>query len=190
MNAHLPATLCLVLALGCGAGTTPAAPTIASFTPSSGEASATTITVTGTGFGTVSGVTLGGVAVPSGTGTVASTTQLSFTVPAAAVTGPIAVTTPGGTATSATDFIVVPAITGLSPTSGAVGTAVTVTGSGLLGIAQIQFGTTLAKPSTWTAEEIIVPVPEGAVPGALTITFQVDSVYGLPNLLSAFTVES
>lgn len=57
---------------------------------------------TGTGF-TTSSVRFNGL---SSTFTVNSATQITATVPAGATTGPISVTTPGGTATSASNFTV------------------------------------------------------------------------------------
>lgn len=77
-------------------------PTITSFSPTSGEAG-TSVIITGTGFTGASSVTFNGV---TATFTVNSNTQITATVPANATTGPIAVTTPGGTATSSTDFSV------------------------------------------------------------------------------------
>ncbi|MDO7877457.1 FG-GAP-like repeat-containing protein [Hymenobacter sp. ASUV-10] len=80
------------------------APTIASFTPASG-AVGTTVTVTGANLTGATALTLNGVTVNgftvNGTGT-----SITFTVPNGASTGLIAVTTPGGTATSATNFTV------------------------------------------------------------------------------------
>ena len=182
--------LAAVLILGCG-GTNPvSAPTITSFTPASGLAGAT-VTVTGTNFSTsITTVTLGGVTVPASTGSVLSTTQISFPVPSAALTGPIAITNAAGTGQSATDFIVAPAITTLSPVTGSTseGTPVTITGTGLMGITAITFGTTAATPTTHTATEIIVPVPAGATVGAATITFTVNPSYDFASLLSSFTV--
>jgi len=80
------------------------APTITSFTPGSGSVGAT-VTVTGTNFTGATALTLNGVTVSgftvNGTGT-----TITFTVPSGASTGLIAVTTPGGTATSATSFTI------------------------------------------------------------------------------------
>lgn len=81
-----------------------AVPTITSFTPTSGEVG-TQVTITGTDFTGATAVTFGGVNTISMT--VDSATQITAFVPPLAVTGPIAVTAPGGTATSSTDFTVI-----------------------------------------------------------------------------------
>ena len=64
-----------------------------------------------------------------------SATPITATVPAGATTGPLHVTTPvARPATSATNFTVAagPTITSFSPTSGNIGTSVTITGTNLL----------------------------------------------------------
>jgi len=86
------------------------APTITSFTPTFGPVG-TSVKITGTNFsGTISGAsfTTTGVTFNNVTATfvVNSATQITATVPSTATTGRIRVTTPGGTATSATDFTV------------------------------------------------------------------------------------
>ena len=151
------------------------------------------MTVTGSGFSSgINSVTLGGVAIPSALGSITSDTQLAFTVPGAAVTGTIKVTTPGGTATSATEFVVIPAITSFSPSSGSAsaGTPITFNGSGLMGITGITFSlgatSAVATPTTQTANELIVPVPSGAPTGLVTVTFL--NSYNLTPLLSEMTV--
>jgi hypothetical protein len=85
------------------APTAPSAPpTIVSFAPASG-AVGTAVTITGTNFVNVSAVTFN---LTSASYTVLSATQIQATVPANASTGRIRVTTPGGTATSGSDFTV------------------------------------------------------------------------------------
>jgi Chitobiase/beta-hexosaminidase C-terminal domain/Bacterial Ig domain len=74
----------------------PPAPTISSFTPASGWPG-TSVTVVGSGFTGTRAVSFNGTAAAF---TVNSGTQLTATVPAGATTGPISVTTPGGTTSS------------------------------------------------------------------------------------------
>ena len=87
------------------------APTITSFTPAFGPVG-TSVKITGTNFsGTVSGTSFTTTGVTfnnnvTATFVVNSATQITATVPSTATTGKIKVTTPGGTATSATDFTV------------------------------------------------------------------------------------
>jgi IPT/TIG domain len=80
-------------------------PAIASFTPTSGPVG-TSVAISGTSFTGTTKVTFGGVAATSLQ--VISDTEVDALVPTGAVTGPIAVTTAGGTATSATKFTVTP----------------------------------------------------------------------------------
>lgn len=79
------------------------APTVTSFSPSSGPRG-TVVTITGTGFTGATQVEFGGAATTEFT--VNSATQIVATVPQNAVTGPISVTTNGGTGTSASNFTV------------------------------------------------------------------------------------
>jgi len=78
-------------------------PQILSFAPPSGPVG-TVVTINGVSLTQASKVTFGGVSATSFT--VNSDTQVSATVPTGAVTGPIVITTPGGTARSATNFTV------------------------------------------------------------------------------------
>ena len=96
---------------GNGTGTTASvllglatAPTLVSFTPSSGPGG-TSVVLTGTGFTGATAVAFNGTAAPGFM--VNSPTQITVSVPTGASTGTISVTTPGGTATSAGAFTVV-----------------------------------------------------------------------------------
>jgi uncharacterized repeat protein (TIGR03803 family) len=80
-------------------------PSITSFSPASGPVG-TSVTITGNSFTKATSVTFGGVAATSYQ--VISDIEVKALVPTGAVTGPIAVTTPGGTGTSATNFTVTP----------------------------------------------------------------------------------
>src|SRR5438132_7396675 len=90
-------------------------PTITDFSPASGPAG-TSVTINGTNFTSATAVTFNGTAASF---TVTSATAIQATVPAGATTGPLSVTTLGGTASSSTNFTVLfpPTITSFTPTS-------------------------------------------------------------------------
>jgi hypothetical protein len=79
-------------------------PTVLLFAPSSGPAG-TTVTIAGTGYTGATSVKFHGRAASF---VVNSDVEIVATVPKGATSGPIAVTTPGGTGTSATGFTVLP----------------------------------------------------------------------------------
>ena len=89
---------------------------ITSFTPGSGAVQRLVV-VTGTDFRNASAVRFNGVLAPGFA--VNSNLQLSVLVPGGATTGPLSITTPGGTGTSATPFVVAGVATGLTPTRNA-----------------------------------------------------------------------
>lgn len=102
-------------------------PRITSFSPTSGPPG-TVVTVTGTALTTPTAVRLAGQTTSFSGG---SFTSLSFTVPAGAVSGTVAVTTAGGTHTSASSFTVTvpePAVA-LDRSVGPPTSVVTMTGS-------------------------------------------------------------
>jgi len=79
-------------------------PQITGFSPPSGPVG-TSVTITGESLTQTTRVTFGGVPA---TFTVNSDQQVTATVPTGAVTGKIAITTPGGSASSAKSFTVTP----------------------------------------------------------------------------------
>ncbi len=150
------------------------APAIASFTPASGPVG-TTVTVTGTNLTGATSLTLNGVGVP--TFTVADAATITFVVPTGAASGLIAVTTPGGTATSASAFtvtvpVLAPTITSFTPTMGGPGTTVTITGTNLTGATAVSIGS-LNIPSytvvSGTTLTLVVPGSTSNVSGPLTV---------------------
>jgi hypothetical protein len=118
--------------------------------------------------------------------TVVSETELIADVPAGATTGPIVVTTPDGTQTSATAFEVRPAapptIAGFSPPSGAVADLITITGTGFAVVPNrntVEFdgGPRPATVRTATDTQLTVHVPCFASPvGPITVTTDLGSV--------------
>ncbi len=78
-------------------------PTLIGFTPASGVVGSS-MTLSGTGFSGATSVSFNGAAA---TFVVNSDTKITAPVPAGAASGPITITTPGGTATSAAGFTVV-----------------------------------------------------------------------------------
>ena len=148
------------------------APTITGFTPASGPAG-TSVTINGTNLTGATHVRFNGVNQPAFTVNPTGT-QITATVPTNATTGPIAVTTPGGTATSATNFTVTvaaPTITGFAPASGPVGTVVNISGTTLTGATSVKFNGTAATTFTIvSATQINATVPAGATSGTLAVT--------------------
>src|SRR4029077_19689004 len=105
-------------------------PSITSLNPTSGLAGVA-ITVTGVNFGATQGTSTVKVNGTAATPTSGSATGIVVPVPAGATTGNVVVTV-GGVASNGVNFTVTlppPSITSLNPTSGLVGTSVTITGA-------------------------------------------------------------
>jgi hypothetical protein len=89
------------------------------------------------------------------------------------VIGKISVTTSDGTATSATDLLVIypPKPTTVTPAAAVVGTQVTIAGTNLTGATLVLFpGLIPATPTAVTATSLKVVVPDGATTGPLNVT--------------------
>lgn len=93
-----------------------------------------------------------------------SQTSLIARVPDGAKTGPIKVGNWLGTAVSGTSFtiVVAPKITAFTPTSGPVGTLVTITGTGFTGTLDVKFGTVSAQFVVESDSLVNATVPTGA----------------------------
>jgi len=144
------------------------APTISSFSPGSGPVG-TSVLIVGTNFTNVTGVKFNRT---SASFTVNSSTQITATVPPGATSGPISVTNLNGTATSSTKFTVVaaPTITAFSPTSGQVGTTVTITGTNFTGATGVRFNGVIASFVVNSSTKITATIPVGATTGPISIT--------------------
>jgi IPT/TIG domain/Bacterial Ig-like domain (group 2)/Galactose oxidase, central domain len=147
-------------------------PSISSLSPTSGAAGAS-VTINGSGFQATqlsSTVTFNGVAATPSSW---SNTQIKAPVPAGATTGSVVVTT-DGLSSSGTTFTVkpTPTISSVAPSSGAPSVVVTISGTNFgssQGSSTVQFNGTSATPSSWTANQIVVPVPTGASTGNLVV---------------------
>jgi subtilase family serine protease len=149
-----------VAAFQSGGGGGGSAPTVTSFSPTSGQVG-TSVAVNGTNFTGVTAVTFNGTAATSST--VISSTTITATVPAGATSGPITVSTTAGTGTSATSFTVTtvaaPRITGFSPSYGRTGTAVLIAGSGFTGTTSVTLGGASASFVVLSSSRIQAVVP-------------------------------
>jgi len=149
---------------------TTTAPSISSFAPLTGPVG-TVVTITGTNFSGATAVRFGGV--PATVFVENSATQITATVPAGALSGPISVTTPAGTGTSAGSFAVTatpPTITSFTPTEGKVGDNVTITGTNLTGATSVTFNATGASFVVNSATQITATIPTGASTGPISVT--------------------
>jgi hypothetical protein len=141
-------------------------PSISSLSPSGGTVG-TSVTVTGSNFGSSQGASTVAFNGTTGTPTSWSATSIKVPVPTGATTGDVVVTV-GGVQSNQYAFEVgtaAPNIASISPTSGAVGTAVTIKGTGFgssQGTSTVSFNEASGVPTSWSATQIKVPVPAGA----------------------------
>jgi hypothetical protein len=161
-------------------------PSITSLTPSSGPVGAV-VTIAGTNFGATQGTSTVVFDKTTATPTAWNSTSIQVPVPTGAATGNVVVTV-SGVASNGVSFTVLPtpSITSLTPTSGAVGTSVTIKGTNFgtsQGTSSVTFNGTTATPTTWANTSIKVPVPTGATTGYVVVT-----VNGVPSNGVSFIV--
>ena len=156
-----------------GQGTPTEPPAIASVVQASGVVG-TPVVINGAYFGTSQGsstVTFNGVAAaPTGW----TDTQIHISVPTGSTSGPVVVTV-NGVASNGFTFTVdaTPTITGISPTSGAAGTVVTITGTNLGDAAdsvQVLFGGASVTMAGQNENSLTATLPANAVPGSVSVT--------------------
>ena len=120
----------------------------------------TPVTITGTDLAGTTSVDFGGVTATNLV--VNSATSISVDAPDGSGSVPVTVHTPDG-ASIGSDFTFTPVANTISPGTGAVGTAVTITGTGLGAATSVDFGGT---PGTGlvanSVDSITVDSPEGA----------------------------
>jgi hypothetical protein len=163
------------------------APSIAdtgAFSPLAGGISAE-VRITGQHLGGTTSVTFNGHAV---TFTVDSDTQITAHPSATNDAGVVSVTNAAGT-DSTTDSYSVVTLTSFSPGSGTAGDTVTINGTGLSTVTQIQLpGVALVTPVTQSNSQITVTMPSCGSNASATITIYIGS--GLSNSVQSATTFS
>jgi outer membrane protein assembly factor BamB len=166
--------------------TTPA-PTISSFAPASGSPG-TSVQIQGAGLFGATAVRFNGTPAQFAIAPSNPDSLINTTVPAGAISGPITVETPAGTATGATAFVVTtntvptttqppppppppPTISSFSPSSGSPGTSVVIRGTGFGGTTAVRFnGTTASFTLAQGSDSLITTtVPAGAATGPISV---------------------
>ncbi|HVR23693.1 MAG TPA: choice-of-anchor tandem repeat GloVer-containing protein [Candidatus Polarisedimenticolia bacterium] len=127
-----------------------------------------TVEILGQGFTSATGVTFAGVAAKFNN---ISDTYMTAVVPAGAKTGVVTVKTFTSTMTGDRTFLVVPQVSSFTPTSGRVGTLVTITGVGLTQTTAVTIGGKAAAFTVKSDTQVTATVPAGAKTGeAISIT--------------------
>lgn len=156
-------------------------PSIAGFSPASAAVGASVV-ISGASFTGASSVKFNGT---SAAFVVNSATQITATVPTGTTTGRITVTTAAGTGTTTGNFTVTvrPIITSFSPTSGSIGTVVTINGVNFNGLPSVRFNGNSATAS-FNAIRITATVPASATTGSIAVT----TTNGTATTTGVFTV--
>ncbi|MGD0436794.1 MAG: IPT/TIG domain-containing protein, partial [Bryobacteraceae bacterium] len=164
-------------------------PTVSSVSPNIGSTTGgTTVTITGTNFASGATVTFGTTAATNVS--VVNSTTITATTPAGsagAVTVTVKVSTQSGSLASGFTYVVIPTVSGVSPTSGlaAGGTAVTITGTNFATGATVTFGAGAATNVVVVNSTTITAATPAGSAGAVTVTVKVSAQSG--SLANGFT---
>jgi IPT/TIG domain/Family of unknown function (DUF6298)/Putative collagen-binding domain of a collagenase len=170
---------------------TATSPRITQLNPSSG-AVGQSVTISGTNFGTSASTGTLQFNRTTAHPTSWSNTAIVAPVPSGATSGNVVITV-SGMSSNGMNFTVsssAPAISGLSPNSGPIGSAVTVTGSnfgGSQGSSRVTFNGASATATSWGSTTISTTVPAGANTGNVVVTVAGASSNGMPFTVSATT---
>ena len=179
---------------GCGGGSSnvvppppppPTTPIVTSLVPASSVVG-TSVTISGTNFGTIRGTSTLTFHGTAATPTSWSGTSIAAPVPAGATTGNVVVIV-NGVASVGAAFTVIPTpdIGSLLPPAAAVGAPVTITGANFgatQGTSTLTFNGVTAVPTSWSATSIVASVPPGPTTGNVVAT-----VNGIASAGVAFT---
>ena len=143
----------------------------------------TTIGIIGQGFHNATNVFYGTTAA---TYTVSNDTYLSAKINAGSTTAQITVDEPSGNLLSPLNFKITASLSGFSPSSGAVGSQVVITGVSLTQAIAVKFGGVAATVFTVDSDtQITATVPTGAKSGKISVT----TLGGTANSSGTFTVK-
>ncbi|WP_230329970.1 IPT/TIG domain-containing protein [Nocardia aurantiaca] len=146
------------------------------------QAGGTTVTITGLGLSSVTGVNFG--ATPATSFTIVSDTQITAVAPAGAGTVAVTVTSTAGASNGLPyTYLGIPAIISISPNTGPVtgGTFAALTGTGFTGTTAVTFGATPATLYLVLSDTLILAVtPPGTGTVQVTVTTPVGTSAGIP----------
>ncbi len=127
----------------------------------------TSVGIIGQGFNTATGVKFGN---GLGSAKVISDNYMIATAIAGATTGQVTVLEPGGNLVTPETFKVLPTITSFSPSAGAVGSSVVITGMSLIQASAVTIGGVKATFTVNSDTQVTAVVPAGALTGKIKIT--------------------
>ncbi len=142
-------------------------PTISTIAPSN-SAPGTRVSIKGNNYIGTTAVTFNGT--PAAAVVVTNNTSIGALVPPGVTSGPIRVTTPGGTATSAANFFGAPVIISFNPTHGLPGNNVSLTGQNFLGTGAVRFNGSNATFTLLNNTTLNATVPNNALTGTISVT--------------------
>ena len=166
-------------------------PAVTGFSPTSGR-TGTNVLISGTNFLGALAVRFGGVYASNFN--VLSNGAISVSVSTNAITGPIRVDAPAGSATTSSNFLLLPTLYSFSPVAGPIGTSVVITGANLNeGLSSIKFSNSVATFQAPSFGSVTSTVPATAVTGPISLTTSNGTVttgtnlFYLPAKITSFT---
>ena len=167
---------------GTSVGVFKVSPKLTGFSPASVVAGGSTpVTITGSNLQAATGVStvkVGAFVILPTSVLANSSASIQFIVPLGAVTGKLSVTTVDGIGTNDSNLVVIqpPKAVSFAPTSGPVGTMVTLTGANFSGNLSVTFGGNITVAATLLSATMVkATVPVGAITGKLTVTNEAGS---------------
>jgi uncharacterized repeat protein (TIGR03803 family) len=127
----------------------------------------TQVGILGQGFGGSSVVKFGGTAAT--TTELTGTTFILATVPSGALTGKVTVTTGSTTLSTSATYKITPTLNTFAPSSGPVGTSVTITGTGLEQTTKVTIDKIAATFTVDSDSQVTAVVPTGASTGKIAV---------------------